>query len=478
MKALERMLQELDAKNMEKNISQIQGQLEYYAKSKQEVEGISLILVVDLLNEGSHEALRSNGYALTINQLMEDCEKFLILSKKSPILYNATLKRLYRSILVFQENYVLGNIKNKAAILEIKKQFSKKFQDIYCGHHDSNKKLPKELSNLISNQITEEIKRINAAWYRNALQTKINKLFTQLLFKQLLSDWHDNKLDEIIVKKLIEEKKTINSAEALINCFRENKLPEEIQIDIKKYLASEIVAEVNADRINVYDDLGAAIKVKSTQVLQNELSFTVNAVITDWKNNQTHTNVSKQIEKHLAKILNNMKDRLDSSLTQQFETLAVKAFLDKLQQGQYETSLGMEKYSLTIGKWFLTSYSEADNVNDCWQGLFDNAMSQLHDQWIAGKLTSDVNNYLQEIVFSSLNKINELIQGQVWQSDSNNRIERLEKQVQEQNQLFQQQAKLIQQLLTKLETISNLTIQANEQDVRDEKTPSHLTFFK
>lgn len=448
MKVLQRILLDTNPKDAKRHIEAIQGQLDYYAKYRMEVEGISLISVLDLLDKKyTEESLRQNGYILTVAHLKDDAETFLKKAQDNPILYNSHLKRLYRSILSFQDHYASGGVRNAIAIEEIKALFAKKILAAYT-EGDSHSKMPTSLGDRIGKQVKEELGRLNSAWYKKGLPQHTNDLFTRVFSKRLLADWQAGKLDRDVTDKLLENKQTINSIEALISCFRDKKLPETVQAKIRSALIKELDTEIRGEKMTQYDALGALVKEKRNESLQNDMFSVLNTLISEWQTHQMGTEASKRMEVYLAKVMKEMKPELDNSLTKQFHELAVNAFLDKLQDGQYKNKLSMEKYSEAVVEEELLSYDEEDNIQAFRQKVYANVMDILHDQWVSGKLTSDVAKYLRETVFNFLNATANDIKSQVWPNASKGKVQGLESQL-------NTQAQMIATLMQKVEALTN-----------------------
>lgn len=450
MKVIEQILLQLNKSVSERNIKAIEDQIDYSIKYKMEVEGISLIPVRDALGEDyTDETLRRNGFILTIAQLKEDCEKFLKLAQEKPLSYNSHLKRLHRNFEVFEACYISGNVANAKVIAEMKEHFAKILQDSYCHGTEPDKKMPKALAQLIVKRLEARIVSLNDAWYENKLAPEFSRLFSEILAKNMLEDWRKNRLNANIVQKLHEEKKAINSTTALTRCFQDSKLPHDIQVEIKKHLIGEITGEISARRISPLDDFGVAIKAKREFLIENDSFNVISAMIVDWQNNQINPNVGKQIECFLNKVIVNMKDRLDSSLTQQFEALAVNIFLEKLQQKRYENSFNVEKYSLEVGQSLLSGYNNDPQVKEFQQKIYLDVMLALHDDWISNTLSGEINEFLKTIVFASLNELCDRIERAVWPSQYKNEMEQLKNTVQE-------QSKQMQRMTTELEKLTKI----------------------
>jgi len=419
MRTIEQILLDLNPKNLPEKMKDINKQLEYYTTHTMEANGISLIPVLDLLDERyTDHTLRANGYILTVAQLKEDAKKFLDLAEKDPILYNSVLKRLHRSIKVLEQNYVIGNIKNTSVIQEVKKHFLDTLQFSYIT---KNSQMPQQLRQLIDQKIEEQASQLNLNWYKNNLDPNINTELSELLIKKLLEDSKKNGLNSDIKNKLTLEKNAINSVDALINCFRRKELPSNIQENILTNLINIIKTEISAEKITTNDDLGATINAYQTLKGQHDA---ISKIIINWQNNQTIPAVSVKLEKYLGKVIGDMKQLLDSNLTEQFEHLAVKAFVDKLQQNQYQENLNsiMSKYSLTVIKELLPSNLE--NLPKCREAIYADVMDQLHQQWIQGGLP-ETRNFIQKTVFAFLYEIDDKIQEKVWPNKKKEGIEEL-----------------------------------------------------
>ncbi len=430
MKILEQILLELDAQNLAKAINDINNQLDYYTKYKMEVEGVSLIPVRDLLDpKFTDDVLRKNGYILTIAQFKEDCAKFLELAAKNPILYNSRLKRLHRSYHVLIENYTKGNVHNKAVTAEITKHFAETILASYCNGVIDGKKMPTELSSQIAQTVEEEIGNLNINWYANKLAVDTKKEFTDAISVQLLNDWQKKLLEPAICKQLDEEKTSINSIEALQSHFRERKLPNATQDTIKAAVIEEIKKDIEAGKLTQSNALGAQYNSIRNSILENSHFNVVTYLINNWKNKQVTPDVSHQLEKYISDVIGRMKQNLESSLTQQFEQLATQVFLDKLLSGQYSKDLAetLQKYSLAFAKKILLSLNSDDlkNPSKCKDTVYSQVMNQLHKNWLNGKLSSSVNEFIKESVFAFLNEFDDKIQEQVWPNKNKQFVEKL-----------------------------------------------------
>lgn len=466
MRTIEQILLDLNATNLTEQIKLINNQLEYYINHKMEANGISLIPVRDLLDKQyTDKDLRANGYILTATQLKEDADKFIELAEKNPILYNSILKRLHRSIQVFEQNYVSGNMKNETVIKEVKKHFLDTLQSSYSDKENS--KMPEKLRQLIDKKIEDKIGQHNANWYKNTLSDDINVEFSELLTKKLLEDFKKNTLTPDVKNKLLLEKNAINSVDALITCFRKKELPSDIQGNIKNNLIDMIKIEMEAGHITSNDPLGSIINTYRNQSLRADREYdAISKVIINWQNKQTADDVSEGLEKYLRSVVNNMKQTLDSNLTQQFEELAVKVFIDKLQQSQYQENLNsiMSEYSLITLRQL-----NLNNLPKCREAIYIDVMNQLHEQWIKGELP-ETKDFIQKTVFAFLHEVDDKIQEKVWPNKMKRGIEelvndnaKLHSKVEKLETLLEQQTKLLSKLFSKLQP-SPYTANNNENN--------------
>ncbi|MBA3535589.1 MAG: hypothetical protein H0T84_03110 [Tatlockia sp.] len=471
MKILEQILLELDPKNLDASMKILQDQLDYYTNHNMETKGISLLPVRDLLSKQcTDESLRKQGYILTIAQFKEDCAKFIKLADSDPILYNAYLKRLHRSYQVLLQNYVIGNIKNAGLVGEMKALFSDTLQSFYQG--SNNKKMPEKLRNDIEEQLGSEVKQLYMSWHNNKpkkLRDDIQTEVTSLLAKQLLADWQNKGLHPSITKYLEMEKNTINSIEVLIEWFRKKQLLAN-QSKINSQVIEAIVSDIQAEKLTVYDELGLTINQITQLSLKKDNVSVVSELILRWQNTQTTPQVSIKISEYVAKLITKMRQDLDSSLTEEFSQLAVYAFLDKFQQNYLENEeLGaaMKEYGLKTASLFLL----ADSLPNCRETIYATVMEKLHNDWVSGKFSVEISDFIKESVFSSLSQLDDEIQEKVWPNSTRHGI----KQVISDNAELQKQVtgltEMVKQLMSKMSNIMP------ESPTVTPREPATLGFF-
>lgn len=456
MKVIEQILLELDMQNLAKTIHDIHGQLDYYSKHKVEVEAISLLPIRDLLDpKYTDDVLRNNGYILTIAQFKEDAAKFLELAANDPILYNSRLKRLHRGFQVLQKNYVKGDIRNKVVIAEIKKQFTDSLVASYCQGASDGEKMPGELSNRIAQTLQRVIEDINKEWLKNTLFADAKTELTDKLISHLYEDSQKDRLDPAISKQLQIEKNKINSVDALLSHFREKKLPEQVQNKLQSTIIGEITKEVEAEHITTTSELGSTIKTTSGTLLGQNLQFRAyQLLIANWQNKQISSGAANQLEAIIRGVIDKAKPELESTLKEQFDKLAARIFLEKLQQGEWPDSIMnvMQAYTSAITKQLFMHASDSNNLQKCRELINKNAMLYLHGEWVGGKLTAKENNFIKEIVFATLNEIDDKIQERVWPNNNKANGDQIMQKIEAKFEAkFAQQNKLIEQLITQLQ---------------------------
>ncbi|MBA2650796.1 MAG: hypothetical protein H0U73_00795 [Tatlockia sp.] len=474
MKILEQILLELDSKNLEASMKILQDQIDYYSNHNMETKGISLLPVRDLVSKQFSEvSLRKQGYILTIEQFKEDCAKFIKLADSDPILYNAYLKRLHRSYQVLQQNYVIGNIKNAGLVGEMKALFSDTLQSFYQG--SKNQKMPEKLKNDIEEQLDSEVKQLYMSWHNNKpkkLREDIQTEVTSLLAKQLLADWQKNGLHPSITKNLEMEKNTINSIEVLIEWFRKKQLLAN-QSKIHSQVIEAIVSDIQAERITGYDDLGATINQITKHSLKKDDVSVVSELILRWQNMQTTPQVSIKLSEYVGKVITKMRQDLDSSLTEEFSQLAVYAFLDKFQQDYLENEeLGaaMKEYGLKTANLFLSPNS----LPNCRETIYATVMEKLHNDWVTGKFSAEISDFVKESVFSSLSKLDDEIQEKVWPNTTRQGI----KQVIGDNAELKKEVSELKEMVLKLEKLMlKMPNIKPESPTVTPREPATLSFF-
>ncbi len=419
MTGFERFLLEIaDSTNMAQDIKHIIGRIDTMLNS--EVEGLSLMTIRDHLPKHSDDILREKGYILTIAQFKDACKHYLALDEKDFIRYNSVLKRLHRGYEAFVKSYEKGKIVNKTVSAEMQKHFTETMQS--CYSNGSERKMPTDLSNRIHKMTIDMIEKLNDAWFKNATPADINKEFTTLLEIELLNDWHRGNLGMVIEKQLQEEKKRINSVDALVTHFRENKLPAEVEDRIKQAIIARLYADVDGLVINELSPLGSTISNLYNKRTKKDYTSTFSEIILNWQNNQLAPDASEQLRKCVESVIGGMKLELEKNLAQQFDQLAAHTFLEKLQKSLFPKNVieVMHEYSLATAKSNLQLMSSGndDGLSICKNTISSEVMTHLHDDWIKGGVTVKEAEYIHTEVFADLKELDDKIKQRVYFNDA------------------------------------------------------------
>ncbi len=425
MTGLEQILLELDTLDLEVAIHEINDQIVYYSKHRHGVEGISLMSIRDHLINYSDDFLRGNGYILNIAQFKEDCEQYLKLAAKDPILYNKSLKRLHRGLVVLKRDYVNGKLRNKVVSDEMQKHFTEVMQS--CYSHGTERKIPDSLRVRIESLIAIHVAKLNESWFGNTLPPKLTYEFSHLLETYLLSDWRERKLSPSIMKLLDEEKSKINSIDAIIALFQERTLEGDAQDKIFSALNARLQVLILGKKItaksNALGKLLISTKVKTTLgILNPDENEYIERVIRMWQSKIVNEEASMVLKEHIAEVIKEMKIDLDNALSQQFEKLSVQHFIRSLYKADCSkvTQDEMKQYALSMANTtlrFMRSSNPAE-LSLCSEFISNEVMNQLHGEWISNTLSDVERNFISETVFASLNELDEKVQHYVWKHES------------------------------------------------------------
>lgn len=425
MKGNERVLHEIDPNNPEKSLAALHAFISSNSKNKSEVEAVSLMCVRDFIDpRHTDKELRDNGYVLTVAQFEEDCEKFLRLVNDDPISYNSRLKRLHHGFNALIQQYTKGQVRNKVVIEELSKRFAIELLSYYNNSNPEARKLPDELRQKIANMFEIKVEKLNEEWIKKQLGGETGKEFNEFLVAQLLKDWQSNALDSNISKQLVEEKNKINTVGALLAYFQDNKLPNGVQEAIKGAIIEELKQKVEALQITTTSALGSEIQAIKLSSLRNDNYFIMNKLIDVWQNQKTSGEVTRQFEDIAKLVIEKMKPDLETRLVQQFEQIATKIFLEKVQEGAYYKELheSVRGKTLAIAKQSLLPMLNSDReTSKCKEAVYKDVMGQLHDGWVKGQLSERVADFLKDIVFSSLKGLDKQLTDKVW--SNNDRVE-------------------------------------------------------
>lgn len=425
MKGNERILQELDPNSPEKSLAALHAFISSNSKNKPEVEAISLMCVRDFIDpRHTDKELRDNGYVLTIAQFEEDCEKFLRLVNDDPISYNSRLKRLHHGYNALIQQYTKGQVRNKVVMEELSKRFAIELLSYYTNSNPEARKLPDELRQKIASMFEIKVEKLNDEWIKKQLGGDTGKEFNEVLISQLLKEWQANTLDANISKQLVEEKNKINTVGALLAYFQNNKLPNGVQEAIKGAIIEELKQKVEALQITTTSALGSEIQAIKLGSLRNDNYFIMNKLIDVWQNQKTSGEVTRQFEDIAKLVIEKMKPDLETRLVQQFEQVATKIFLEKVQDGAYYKELheSVRAKTLAIVKQTILPMLNSDrDSSKCKEAVYKDVMGQLHDGWVKGQLSERSADFLKDIVFASLKGLDKQLVDKVW--SHNDRLE-------------------------------------------------------
>ena len=427
MKPIENILRNANEENLARSLPIIQAQIDYFRVHHVGVNGISLITVLDLLDvKYNREVLRKEGYTLTLEDFQNDAQKFLRLSQDNPIIYNAQLKRLFRSYAVFKDKYVKGLVFNQSVTKEMTQKFTDALLASYLELNNAVLGMPKSLSDRVLKSLETEAAKFSEGWLAGKFDSEAAREFSSVLSDRLLKLSEHDGLPVSIAKQLAAEKKQINDVNALQNYFHDKNLPDGAMVKIFSQIIGDITADMHSGKLTVNSALGALIAKRRDGTFQaGEYNF-ISPILKDWQNNKVSADVAAELEKYIANVIETLREDLIESLEDKFSQMAVRNFLERLRKNSFDATVNdeMKKFTAEVARDVLVVQgpTQRDDVKECVKLINLQALTVLHDDWIQGRFTNEENTFVSAKVFESLDEIAHKIQMNIWvnQASSDN----------------------------------------------------------